>query len=153
MIEQNLSKKSRFSSTKTLTGHGPLQTKTVDRMHRIGDAMHRAIARLIREEFKDPRIGMVTVASVEVSRDLAHAKVFVTVFEEAKVTETLAVLNAASGFFRRQLASMMHLRLVPKPRFIFDGSVKTGTRIAQLLAQEPCLAVSSATCLSKPDLI
>lgn len=125
-----------MTRSKRPTGNITGNVKGVDRMHRIGDAMHRAIARLIREEFKDPRIGMVTVSHVEVSRDLSHAKVFVTVFEEEKVQETISILNAASGFFRGQLAHMMHLRLVPKPRFIFDGSVKTGTRIEYLLSQE-----------------
>jgi ribosome-binding factor A len=99
--------------------------------------MHRTIARILNEEFKDPRIGMVTVTSVEVSRDLSYAKVFVTVFEEAKVEETLKVLNQAAGFFRAQLAKSMHLRVVPRPHFIFDESVVRGSRMASLLASIP----------------
>jgi len=107
--------------------------KSFDRMDRIADLMHRSIAKILREEFKDPRIGWVTIVSVEVSRDLAHAKVYVTVLEEEKVTLTLELLNKASGFFRSHLADLMHLRIVPKPHFIYDESIVRGTRILSLL--------------------
>lgn len=109
------------------------QLKGYDRMDRIADLMHRSIAKLLREEFNDPRIGWVTVACVEVSRDLRHAKVFITIYEDTKVNETLKILNGASGFFRSQLARLMHLRVVPQPRFIFDESVLQGARIESLL--------------------
>lgn len=104
-----------------------------DRMDRIADAMHRSIAKLLQEEFKDPRIQFVTVAFVRVSRDLAHAKVYVTVLDEKKIAETLKILNGASGFFRSHLARMMSLRIVPKPQFIFDESVLRGDRILSLI--------------------
>lgn len=107
--------------------------KNVDRMHRIQDLIHRTVANLLREEFKDPRIGLVTVMSVDVSRDLSFAKVYVTVLEEDKIKETLAVLNKASGFFRSALAKTSHLRLVPKLKFEYDESVMRGARIDSLL--------------------
>lgn len=106
----------------------------VDRMQRVGDLMHRSIAKLLREEFKDPRIGMVTINSVEVSRDLAHAKVYITVLQESKIKETIDILNEASGFFRGHLARSLNLRVVPKPRFIFDESVLRGSHMESLLA-------------------
>lgn len=106
----------------------------IDRMQRVSDLMHRSIAKLLREEFKDPRIGMVTISSVEVSRDLAHAKVYITVLQESKIKETIDILNEASGFFRGHLARTLNLRLVPKPRFIFDESVMRGSHIESLLA-------------------
>ena len=111
--------------------------KNVDRMQRISDLIHRTIANLLREEFKDPRIGLVTVMSVDVSRDLSFAKVYVTVLEEEKVQETLKVLNGAAGFFRGHLAKTSHLRLVPKLKFIFDDSVQKGARIDSLLKDIP----------------
>jgi ribosome-binding factor A len=106
-----------------------------DRIQRVSDLMHRNIARLLASEFKDPRVGMVTVAGVEVSRDLAHAKVFVTVFEEDKSKETIAILNKATGFFRMSLAQVTDLRIIPKIRFHFDESVAQGARIESLLRQ------------------
>jgi ribosome-binding factor A len=117
----------------TQTKHSP--TKGYDRIDRIADLMHRSIAKLLREELNDPRVGWVTIASVEVSRDLRHAKIFVTIYEEARVKETLTILNQASGFFRSQLAQLMHLRVVPRPRFVFDESVVRGARIESLLGK------------------
>lgn len=111
--------------------------KKVDRMQRIGDLMHRTIATLLREEFKDPRIGWVTVMAVEVSRDLSFAKVYVAVLEEEKVQETIKILNGAAGFFRGRLAKTSHLPLVPKLKFIFDESVKRGARINSILKDHP----------------
>ena len=107
--------------------------KNFSRTDRVGDLVHRILARVIREVFKDPRIGMVTVAEVKVSPDLRHAKVYVTVLEPEKVEKTLLVLNEAAGFFRSQLANALDLRVIPKPVFIFDDSVIRGNRIASLI--------------------
>lgn len=115
-------------------------TKDFSRTDRVADAVHRISARLIRQEIRDPRIGMVTVSSVEVSPDLKHAKVYVTVLEEAKALETLKVLNNAAGFFRSRIADELPLRTIPKPRFIFDHSTEIGARIESLL--ESCVAKS-----------
>lgn len=126
--------KHKLDKTKSLNNFAP--NKGYDRMDRIADSMHRSIAKLLREEFKDPRVEFVTVAFVKVSRDLAHAKVYVTVLDESKTAETIKILNGASGFFRSQLARLMSLRIVPKPQFIFDESVLRGTRILSLIEQE-----------------
>ncbi len=107
--------------------------KNYNRTHRIADALQRELANLIRKELNDPRVGFVTIVNVEVSRDLAYAKVFVTVFEDAKVKETLTVLNEASGFFRSLLARSMNLRVVPCLRFIFDDSVIRGQRLSSMI--------------------
>lgn len=104
-----------------------------DRMDRIADLMHRSIAKILREDFKDPRIGWVTVVSVEVSRDLSIAKIYVTVLDETKIKSTLQILNKASGFFRSHLADLMHLRIIPKPIFIYDESILRGSRILSLI--------------------
>lgn len=109
--------------------------KNTDRTFKIAEYLHRGIASLIRDELNDPRIGMVTVIDVEVSRDLAHAKIFVSVLEETKIAETLHVLNNAAGFFRRRLAETGNLRIVPKLRFVFDESVIKGNRIHNLLSK------------------
>ena len=111
--------------------------RNFSRAERVADLVHRNLARLLQGEFKDPRIGMVTVSGVQVSADLKHAKIYVTVLEEAKREETLRILNDASGFFRSSLASSVQLRVVPKPLFIFDDSVVRGNRINSIL--ESCV--------------
>ena len=79
---------------------------------------------------------MVSVTAVEVSRDMAHAKVFITVLgketeEEAK--EAIEVLNKAAGFLRSQMARMSNARTTPKLRFFFDSSVVRGQHLSNLI--------------------
>lgn len=130
-----MNSKSSHKTTSPKTSRNRPKYMGYDRMDRIGDLIHQTLARLIALECKDPRIGLVTITSVEVSRDMAHARVFVTVLEESKVNETIKVLNQASSFLRVSLAQMIKLRVVPRLRFIFDESVLQGTRIENLLAE------------------
>lgn len=107
--------------------------KSFSRAQRVADAVHQCLAHVIRVEFKDPRVGMVTVLNVEMTPDLKHAKIYISVLEDEKASETLKVLNKAAGFFRSQIANSIQLRVVPIPHFIFDDSVIRGNRIEQIL--------------------
>ncbi|MFN2360518.1 MAG: 30S ribosome-binding factor RbfA [Marinobacter sp.] len=97
------------------------------RIDRIGDQMQRELAQLIQREVKDPRVGMVTVNAVKVSRDLGYADIYVSLLtteelteESPQVRDSLAVLNKASGFLRGQIGRAMKLRVTPQLRFHFD---------------------------------
>ncbi|MFO7994312.1 MAG: 30S ribosome-binding factor RbfA [Marinobacter sp.] len=97
------------------------------RIDRIGDQMQRELAQLIQREIKDPRVGMVTVNAVKVSRDLGYADIYVSLLtteelteESPQVRDSLAVLNKASGFLRGQIGRAMKLRVTPQLRFHFD---------------------------------
>lgn len=97
------------------------------RIDRIGDQMQRELAQLIQREIKDPRVGMITVNAVKVSRDLGYADIYVSLLtteeldaESPEVKESLVVLNKASGFLRGQVGRAMKLRVVPLLRFHFD---------------------------------
>lgn len=107
------------------------------RTDRVGQQIHKEIASILQNEFKnrDPRLGMVTVAGVEVSRDLAHAKVFVTFFEndEAQIKNYLEILQDNKGFIRTLLANRMRMRAVPAVKFVRDGSLAEGIRISNLV--------------------
>ena len=111
------------------------------RTDRIADQIQRDLAMLIQREIKDPRLGMVTVSYVKVSKDLGYADTYVTVMplgnqDEAKVTpESLAVLNKAAGFLRKELARGIKLRVMPQLRFHFDESVDRGRRLHSLIEQ------------------
>jgi len=77
--------------------------KVSNRLDKIGDAIRQELARLLQTELRDPRVGMASVTGVEVSRDLAHADIYVTILgAEPKVA--LDVLNKAGGFLRTLLA-------------------------------------------------
>jgi len=109
------------------------------RTQRVADQIQRELAALIQREVKDPRVGMATVSAVEVSRDLSHAKVFVTVLnggeDQQEITESVKALNNASGFLRSQLGQRMKLRIVPTLRFHFDDSLSRGNYLSNLIDQ------------------
>lgn len=106
--------------------------RTSSRLDRIGDLVKQELALLIQGELRDPRLGMVSVTAVKVSRDLAHAEVFVTTME-ADPAEAVAALNKASGMLRSLLAKNLNLRTTPRLKFIFDESVERGRRLSALI--------------------
>lgn len=104
------------------------------RTRRVSEQVQRELAGLVHEEIKDPRLGMVSVSGVEVSTDLAHAKVFISVLgDDAAVTASIQVLNNAAGFLRRKLGARMRLRTVPRLRFLHDRSLAEGARMDALI--------------------
>lgn len=105
------------------------------RDRRIGQELQRLLPDLMRSELKDPRVtGLVTVTAVEVSADLAHAKVFVTVLDDRGDTQsTVAALNHCAAFLRSRLSQLMTLRSVPMLRFVYDASVDRGIRLTRLI--------------------
>lgn len=108
------------------------------RTHRVADFLKRELAGLIQFELGDPRIGMVSITDVEVSRDLSSARVFVTVLgkdSEAEAAEALAALNHAAGHLRTRIAKVLQARTTPRLRFVFDGSVVRGARMSELIEQ------------------
>jgi len=104
------------------------------RTRRVGEQVQRELAGLVREEIKDPRLGMVSISGVEVSSDLANAKVFISVLgDDDAITESIQVLNNAAGFLRRKLGARMRLRVVPRLRFLYDSSLAEGARMDALI--------------------
>ncbi|HRE31548.1 MAG TPA: 30S ribosome-binding factor RbfA [Candidatus Berkiella sp.] len=103
------------------------------RTDRIADVMQRELSVLIREELKDPRVSMVTISEIKVSKDLAYAKVFVSVMMEEKAKETLEGLNKAAGFLRGQLARKMTIRVMPQLTFVYDDTTIKANRISRLI--------------------
>ncbi|WP_438862593.1 30S ribosome-binding factor RbfA [Neptunicella sp.] len=109
------------------------------RTDRVGHQIHKEVASILQNEFKnrDPRLGMVTVSGVEVSRDLSYSKIFVTFFEndDAKIKEYLTILEENKGFIRTLLAKSMRMRAVPALRFVRDASITEGMRISNLVSE------------------
>jgi len=109
--------------------------KAFNRTRRIGEQLQRELAQLIRDEIKDPRLGMVTVMDVEVSRDLSHAKVFVTVLsaDEEQRAASVAILNEAAGMLRGLLGRRLRLRTIPQLHFLYDQSIEKGAELSALI--------------------
>ena len=104
------------------------------RARRVGDAIQRILAELIRREVKDPRVGSVTITAVEVSNDLSHAKVYLSSWEGAdRVHEAIAGLEHASGLLRQLLAKRLTTYKVPQLHFVHDTSIERGVALTQLI--------------------
>ncbi|WP_110669307.1 30S ribosome-binding factor RbfA [Salinicola halophilus] len=106
------------------------------RTDRVADQLQQELAVLIQREIKDPRLGMITVSSAKVSRDLGYADIYVTLLGEndpARIKENLSVLKRASGFLRSQIARRIKLRHVPELRFHYDESVVRGHHLSALI--------------------
>ena len=104
-----------------------------NRSERVAGSLRRELAQLIQMELKDPEIGFVSLSDVEVSRDLGHAKVWVTVFDPDHAAASVRALNQAAGFLRRRLGQVMRIRSVPELHFHHDASVETGRRMDELI--------------------
>lgn len=107
------------------------------RTRRIAQQLQQELAQVLQRDMKDPRIGMVTVNDVDVSRDLSYAKVYVTFFDEdeKRVQEKLAALETAAGYVRSLVAGRMKLRVMPELRFIYDASLVEGMRMSNLVSR------------------
>ena len=111
-------------------------TKEYSRTQRVADQMQRELALLIQREVRDPRVGMITVTAAEVSRDLAHAKIFITLMGDATdedIAQNLAALKDAAGFLRVHLGRAMKLRSIPQLHFHYDESVRRGVQLYSLI--------------------
>ena len=125
-------------------------SNTSPRAQRIADQIQRILADLIMREIGDPRLGMVSVTGVDVSRDFAHATVFVTVMtrdavgldsqlkdmgelDRKQIDDSLAVLNKASGYLRSLLGKELRLRTTPALQFRYDESIARGRYLSSLI--------------------
>jgi ribosome-binding factor A len=105
------------------------------RNRKIADQIQRELSELIRLELRDPRVLMVTITDVELTRDNAHAKVFFTQLGNAAQIESCRNgLNSAAGFLRMQLAKRLTIRTVPALHFNVDNSIETGAHLSKLIS-------------------
>ena len=107
------------------------------RSDRVAQELQKEVAVSLQREVKDPRIGMVTVSDVEVSRDLAYAKIFVTFLfdnDQEAIVQGMKGLEKASPYIRSLVGKVMRLRIVPELRFIYDESLVEGMRMSNLVS-------------------
>jgi ribosome-binding factor A len=108
--------------------------KEYSRTERIADLLQRELARLIQQEMQDPRLSLITVTSVVVSRDLAHAKIYITQLkEDPNTTEIIKTLNKAARHLRYLLAQETELRLIPNLKFFYDTSIGESSHLSALI--------------------
>jgi ribosome-binding factor A len=104
------------------------------RQERIQEQLVHEVSEMIQRDLKDPRIGFITLTGAEISRDLRHAKVFVSIMgdDEAK-KQSMNALKSASGLLRGEFARRAHLRVAPELEFVIDDGIARGQRIFELL--------------------
>ena len=101
----------------------------------MAEQIRRELSDIVREELKDPRMGLCSFTAVKLSRDLSHAIVFCTVLDQTHRDETIGTLNRAAGFIRSQIASRIRARSVPVLKFINDDSVERGAAMEELISE------------------
>jgi len=105
-----------------------------NRAFKVADQIQRDLVELIARELKDPRVGMITLQSVEVSPDYAHAKVYYSVLV-GDVRQTQEALDQAAGFLRNGLFKRLHIHTVPTLHFIFDRTPERAADMNALIAK------------------
>ncbi|SON75462.1 Ribosome-binding factor A [Xanthomonas phaseoli pv. phaseoli] len=110
-----------------------MPTKSFHRTDRVSAQVRRDLGTIVHAAVRDHGLPSVSVSDVEISRDLAHAKVFVTALQQERSAEAVKGLKEIAGQLRTQLARAMKLRHVPELHFHYDDSVDRGERIDNLL--------------------
>jgi ribosome-binding factor A len=110
---------------------------TKNRVHRLNSLLKEVISEVVRKDVRDPRVPeLVTITSVDISKDLHHAKVFISVIGEAAAKEqTIEALQSAAGFIAVQASKKVSLRYFPVLTFKLDNSVDQHLRIDTLLGE------------------
>lgn len=107
------------------------------RMRRVNEAVREVISLHIADDLKDPRIGFVTVTSVETSPDLRNARVYVSVLGDQEERErALAGLRSAAGVLQRKVNDELHMKRTPQLAFEYDLSIDHGMRMTELLSDD-----------------
>lgn len=106
-----------------------------ERSVRVAEQIHHELAQLIAREVKDPRVGMVTLTSVEITPDYAYATVYFTVLpsDPDTVARSLEGLRRSAGFLRAQIGRRVRIHTTPELRFVHDASVERGVGLSRLI--------------------
>jgi ribosome-binding factor A len=114
-----------------------MNNKSYSRMQRVDGVIHRAVASFLQARLKSPRLGFVTVTRCEVSKDIAYAKIYVSVLNpEKSVEDAIAFLTESSKLIRKEISPELKLRVTPELRFYHDGTADRAARIMELLQEQ-----------------
>ncbi len=112
-----------------------MKKRGFDRTQRVADLIQKTLAQMLLQDMTDDRFHLVTVTSVNMSRDLSYAKVYVSVLEEEadKIKQTVDALNRSAKSLRYHLAQSVDLRIAPELKFVYDESTARGFKISNLI--------------------
>ena len=105
-----------------------------NRQKRLGELFKQEISELITRKIKDPRVGFVSITSVDLSPDLRNAKIYISVFgSEKEKKSSLAGLNSATSFIKRELGRRLRLKYMPDIAIFYDESIEKGAHISAII--------------------
>ena len=105
------------------------------RAHKLGQLIQKELGRMLQEELKDPRIGFVTITEVRPTPDLRHAKVFVSVYDDADARlASIEALRSAAGFIKRELGRVLRTRFIPELDFVLDEGLDRAQRLDDVMS-------------------
>ena len=107
--------------------------KEYARSERMASQIQRELASLVQTGLKDPRLSTPSILEVQVSKDLAHARVFFSVLQPEDAADCLDALNSASGFLQREIGKTLKSRVTPKLSFIYDDTDIRGRQLSDLI--------------------
>ena len=107
--------------------------KEYQRSERLASQIQRDLAGLIRNDLKDPGLSMISILEVQVSKDLAHARVFFSVLDPEDAPACIEALDRASGFLQREIGQRLKSRVTPKLSFVFDDTDIKGRQMSDLI--------------------
>ncbi len=112
--------------------------RTFSRSQRVASQVQRELAVILQSDLRDPRLGLITINAVDVSRDLAVAKIYFTLLngDKKSIDGNQLILEQSAPFIRKLLGKRMRMRNLPELRFMYDASIAQGLRIEELLDDE-----------------
>jgi ribosome-binding factor A len=106
------------------------------RAERLAVLFKEELGSIMQRDLKDPRIGFASITNVRISRDISHAKIYVSVLGDKKQQqETMEGLESAKGYIRSELGKRIRLRYIPEIHFIPDNSIEEGAKVLSLINQ------------------
>lgn len=106
------------------------------RQNKVRQLLKQEVSDIIRREIKDPRLGFLTVTDAEITADLKHSKVYVTILgDEQERKQSMDVLKHAQHFIRQEFGKRVRMKILPDIQFFYDESVDRGVRIFELLEE------------------
>ena len=104
------------------------------RLGRLGEEMKKELSDIIRYQLDDPRLSMVSILRVDVTRDLRYARVFISALtQDTSLEEVADVLTQSKGYIRKELAKRIKVRYIPEPLFVPDDSIAYGMKISKII--------------------
>ena len=110
-----------------------MTSRDFSRSERLASQIQRELAALIQTEIKDPGLGLPSILEVEVSKDLAHARVYFSLLNPEDAASCLQALDRAHGFLQREIGKRLKARVTPKLSFIYDDTDIRGRELADLI--------------------